>query len=120
EEIAATGAEGVIAGHCGLPFTRRVGQALWHNAGAIGMPADDGTPRGWFSVLAPEAGGLRVSHHALHYAHEGAARAMREAGLAEGYAAALENGDWPSEDVLPDEERARRGQRRDPPSLLWN
>ena len=120
EEIAATGAEGVIAGHCGLPFTRLIGQALWHNAGAIGMPADDGTPRGWFSVLAPEVGGLRVSHHALHYDHEGAARAMREAGLAEGYAAALENGDWPSEDVLPDEERARRGQRRDPPSLLWN
>jgi hypothetical protein len=43
EEIAATGAEGVIAGHCGLPFTRLIGQALWHNAGAIGMPADDGT-----------------------------------------------------------------------------
>lgn len=118
-EIAATGADGVIGGHSGLPFTREVGPAIWHNAGAIGMPADDGTPRTWFSVLAPEAGGLRISHHALHYDHAGAARAMREAGLSDGYAAALEHGAWPSEDVLPTEERARRGRRQDPPALLW-
>ena len=118
-EIAATGADGVIAGHSGLPFTREVGRAIWHNAGAIGMPADDGTPRTWFSVLAPEAGGLRISHHALHYDHAGAARARREAGLADGYAAALESGAWPSQDILPAEERAVRGQRLDPPALLW-
>ena len=123
-EIAATGAEGVIAGHSGLPFTRQVGRAIWHNAGAIGMPADDGTPRTWFSVLAPEAGvpeagGLRISHHALAYDHGGAAWAMREAGLAAGYAAALESGTWPSQDILPAEERRRRGRRRDPPALLW-
>lgn len=118
-EIAATGADGVIAGHSGLPFTRQVGPAIWHNAGAIGMPADDGTPRTWFSVLAPEAGGLRISHHALHYDHAGAARAMREAGLSDGYVAALEHGAWPSEDILPAEERAGRGRRQDPPALLW-
>ena len=118
-EIAATGADGVIAGHSGLPFTRRVGRGIWHNAGAIGMPADDGTPRTWFSVLAPEADGLRISHHALHYDHAGAARAMREVGLAGGYASALESGSWPSQDVLPAEERTQRGRRRDPPALLW-
>ncbi|MGG5891173.1 metallophosphoesterase family protein, partial [Falsiroseomonas sp. HC035] len=105
-EIAITGAEGVLAGHCGLPFTRQVGEALWHNAGAIGMPADDGTPRAWFSVLALQADGLRITHHPLDYDHDAAAAAMRAAGLAEGYAAALCSGHWPSEDVLPPAERA--------------
>ncbi|MGK7870124.1 hypothetical protein [Falsiroseomonas sp. E2-1-a20] len=118
-EIAATGAEGVLAGHCGLPFTRLVGEALWHNAGAIGMPADDGTPRAWFSVLTPQPAGLRITHHALDYDHAGAAAAMRAAGLAEGYAAALCSGHWPSEDVLPPEERAQRGQRLAPPDVVW-
>ncbi|MDH5749725.1 MAG: metallophosphoesterase, partial [Rhodospirillales bacterium] len=31
--------DGVIAGHCGLPFTETLGDRLWHNAGVIGMPA---------------------------------------------------------------------------------
>ncbi|MBL6079548.1 metallophosphoesterase family protein [Belnapia sp. T18] len=118
-EIAGTGAEGVLAGHCGLPFTRLVEGRLWHNAGAIGMPAHDGTPRAWFSLLTPSLGGIRIEHHALAYDHDAAARAMREAGLAEGYAAALETGLWPSEDVLPSAERARRGQPLAPPPLLW-
>ena len=38
-EIAATGCDGVVAGHCGVPFTRIVDGHLWHNPGAIGMPA---------------------------------------------------------------------------------
>ncbi len=44
-EIALTGAEGVIGGHCGVPFTRLLGPFLWHNTGAIGMPANHGTTR---------------------------------------------------------------------------
>ncbi|RYJ01385.1 MAG: metallophosphoesterase [Acetobacteraceae bacterium] len=118
-EIAATGAEGVIAGHCGMPFTRLVGTRLWHNAGAIGMPADDGTPRAWFSLLIPEAGAIRIEHHALDYDHAGAAAAMRAAGLTGGYAEALGSGHWPSGDVLPEAERARRGRRLDPPATTW-
>ena len=118
-EIAGTGAEGVIAGHCGLPFTRLVEGRLWHNAGAIGMPAHDATPRAWFSLLTPSPEGIRLEHRALAYDHAAAARAMRDAGLAEGYAAALETGLWPSEDVLPPAERARRGQPLAPPPLFW-
>lgn len=105
DEIARTGCDGVIAGHCGLPFTRLVDGVLWHNPGAIGMPADDRTPRVWFSVLEPG----RVRHRALEYDWRTAAAAMRAAGLAEGYAAALGTGVWPSDDVLPPAERARRG-----------
>jgi hypothetical protein len=71
------------------------------------MPAHDGTARVWFSLLTPRPGGIRIEHRALAYDHAAAARAMRAAGLAEGYAAALETGLWPSEDVLPPDERAR-------------
>lgn len=115
----ATGADGILAGHCGLPFTRVAAGRLWHNAGAIGMPADDGTPRTWFSVLAPEDGGIRVTHHALEHDHRAAAAAMLAAGLAEGYANALETGHWPSADVLPPAERAARGQPIAPAGVLW-
>jgi predicted phosphodiesterase len=119
EEIAATGADGVIAGHCGMPFARRVGGALWLNAGAVGMPADDGTPRAWFALLTPGAEGLGVEILPLAYDHTAAAAAMRRARLPEGYAAALSSGLWPSCDVLPPAERARRGQPLHPVSLRW-
>ncbi len=119
EEIAATGADGVIAGHCGMPFARQVGGALWLNAGAVGMPADDGTPRGWFAILTPGSHGLRVEILPLSYDHEAAAAAMRRARLPEGYATALSTGIWPSCDVLPPAERARRGQPLLPAALTW-
>jgi predicted phosphodiesterase len=118
-EIAATGCDGVLAGHCGIPFLRRVGAALWCNAGAIGMPAHDGTPRGWCALLEPGAAGLAVSLLPLDYDHAAAARAMRAAGLPEGYARALETGLWPSEAVLPETERAARGRALAPARLLW-
>ena len=38
--------DAIIGGHSGLPFTQTLGSRLWHNPGAIGMPANDGTPRG--------------------------------------------------------------------------
>ncbi|MCZ8279947.1 MAG: metallophosphoesterase family protein [Acetobacteraceae bacterium] len=118
-EIAATGCDGVIAGHCGIPFAREVGPGVWINAGAIGMPADDGTPRIWFAVLTPGEAGLSVEILPLEYDHAAAAAAMRTAGLPEGYAAALGSGIWPSCDVLPPAERARRGEKLMPVGLVW-
>jgi predicted phosphodiesterase len=119
EELAASGCDGVIAGHCGLPFTCERAGRLWHNAGVIGMPANDGTPRVWFSVLAPLDGGILVEHHALDYDHSSAAARMRQRGLPEGYAAALETGLWPSCDVLTPAELAIRGQRLEPGTVFW-
>ncbi len=119
DEIAATGCDGVIAGHCGIPFVRQVGPGVWINAGAIGMPADDGTPRIWFALLTPGKAGLSVEILPLQYDHAAAAAAMRAAGLPEGYAAALGSGIWPSCDVLPPAERARRGQKLLPAKLVW-
>jgi hypothetical protein len=76
DEIAATGCDGVIAGHCGIPFVRQVGPGVWINAGAMGMPAGDGTPRIWFAVLTPEAAGL-PGRHALDGRPDGHAFSCR-------------------------------------------
>jgi predicted phosphodiesterase/pyruvate-formate lyase-activating enzyme len=119
QELARAGIDGVIAGHCGLPFTQVVQAKLWHNAGAIGMPANDGTPRVWFSLLTPHAGGVALDHRALAYDHAAAADKMRRAGLPEGYAAALETGLWPSCDVLPFKEIRERGVPLEPGSVIW-
>lgn len=116
-EIDRTGADGVLCGHSGLPFTRLVGGRLWHNAGVIGLPADDGTPRVWYGLLTPTAGGLRVEHRPLDYDWRAAQAAMQSAGLPCGYADALGSGLWPSDDILPAAERLRRGQRLDPPAV---
>jgi predicted phosphodiesterase len=116
EELDHADADCVIAGHCGIPFTARLRDRVWHNAGAIGMPANDGTPRTWYSVLTPTGDGLRLEHRPLSYDHASAAAAMRTTGLPEGYARGLETGLWPSEDVLPAAERNQRDHpiKRDP------
>lgn len=119
EEIELTGCDGVLGGHCGLPFTEIVAGRLWHNAGAIGMPANDGTPRTWYSTIVPGHGALRIEHHALDYDFAAAARKMRQAGLSERYALALQTGLWPSCDMLPAPERAQRGQALAPGRVDW-
>ncbi len=119
EELAGVPEDGVIGGHCGLPFTRIAGGRLWHNPGVIGLPANDGTPRGWYSVLTPTPDGLRIEPVPLAYDHAGAAARMRRAGLPAGYADALETGRWPSLDVLPAAERRRTGVPLAPRALTW-
>jgi hypothetical protein len=107
QEFDALGVEVVLAGHCGLPFAWSVGSRLWLNAGVIGMPANDGSPETWYMLLQPDG---TYSFHSLRYDHAAAARAMRRAGLAEGYALGLETGLWPSLDVLPEAERRATGK----------
>jgi predicted phosphodiesterase len=117
--ITYSGCDGVIGGHCGIPFTRMVDGRLWHNPGAIGVPAHDGTPRAWFSVLAVVGDGIEIRHLSLEYDHAAASAAMRTAGLPSGYADALETGLWPSTDVLPPAERARGGMPLDFVPVVW-
>ena len=119
EEMASLNTDAVIGGHCGLPFTRAIGAGLWHNAGVVGMPANDGTPRAWYALLTPGADGIRVSHHALAYDHGAAAAKMRARGLPEGYAQALLTGLWPNTDILPEAETAASGAALAPSAHLW-
>ena len=117
--VVPQGYDGVVAGHCGLPFTRTVEGRLWHNSGAVGMPANDGTQRVWFSVLSPGPDRLTIEHVAFDYDYRSAASAMRGARLPEGYAGALETGLWPNCDVLPAPELAARGLPLSPTTLMW-
>jgi len=119
EEIAWTGADGVVAGHCGVPFTQLVGDRLWHNSGALGMPANDGTPRVWFSLLAPTGSGIEITHHGLDYDHATAAAKMRARGYPVEYADCLGSGLWPSCDILPAAECGARGRPLSPAGVVW-
>ena len=108
----------VVGGHAGLPFARRSNDVLWMNAGVIGMPANDGTPRTWFATLTTEEDGLRASFHSLNYDHAVAGQALLAAGLPGDYANTLLTGLWPSLDVLPPAERAATGQKLTSNSVL--
>jgi predicted phosphodiesterase len=119
EELDLAGADGIIAGHCGVPFTQLVDGRMWHNAGVIGMPANDGTPRVWYSILRPEDGGIVVEHHALSYDQAVAAARMRERGLPVGYADALVSGLWPADDIMPEADRSRRGRPLALEPVFW-
>jgi predicted phosphodiesterase len=118
-EILSTGCDGVIGGHSGLPFTQEIDGLLWHNAGVIGLPANDGTPRTWFSLIRPEADGIRIEHHTLDYDADAAARDMRLAGLAEEYARTLTSGLWDNCDILPQTEARAQGKSLFLSPYLW-
>jgi uncharacterized radical SAM superfamily Fe-S cluster-containing enzyme len=120
-DLVLSGADGIIGGHCGLPFTQVIDGRLWHNPGVIGMPANDGTPRVWYSVISPGSTprSILVEHAWLSYDHQGAATAMRRAGLPEGYASALSSGIWPNCDVLPSEEAKALGRPLSSCTLTW-
>ena len=119
-ELDRLDADGVIGGHAGLPFTDLVDGRLWHNAGSVGLPANDGTPRAWFSVLAPLGDGIAVTHHPLDYDHARAAAKMRAAGLPAAYARTLEDGLWPDMRVLPEPERRLRAHPLTPGAVHWS
>ena len=118
-ELDLAGCDGIVAGHCGLPFTEVIDGRLWHNPGVIGMPANDGTSRVWYSLLTPDASGLRIEHRALDYDHQAAALTMERQNLPREYADALKSGLWPNCDVLPAQERHAQGHALSPGSFLW-
>jgi len=110
QEIEKSGAvDIVIGGHCGLPFFDDMGDKLWLNAGVIGMPANDGTPKTWYIILSPGNGGVGVELHGLDYDHPAAATRMNELKLAGAYAHTLTSGLWPNMDVLPQIEARQVG-----------
>src|SRR5262245_56118620 len=59
-QIAKSGCHGVVGGHSGIPFNHAAEGRLWHNSGALGMPANDGTPRVWYSLFIPDGDGIEI------------------------------------------------------------
>lgn len=88
----------IVTGHSGIAFSRDLGGCEWVNAGVIGMPPHNHSPATEYAIL----GDAGVILHSLDYPAPKARLAMEEAGLTQGYHAALTTGVWPSEDVLPD------------------
>lgn len=89
--------DGVVCGHSGIAFHRRINGVQWINAGVIGLPPHDGRSETRYAVLKEG----EVTIHRLTYDFASACKAMEAAGLTQGYHATLETGIWPSEDVLP-------------------
>ncbi len=110
KQLNLSGADHVIAGHCGLPFVSEQSGRVWLNAGVIGMPANDADTRCWYAVLEEVDGRVHWSFHRLSYDHSSAATAMREKGLPEAYAQTLETGLWDNCEILPETETAAQGQ----------
>lgn len=117
--IKQTGCDGVVAGHMGIPFTMIAEGRLCHNPGAIGVPANDGTPRGWYSLIKPVPEGMPIRHMPLDYDHGTAAKAMCEVALPSGYAEALESGLWPRCHVLAPDDLERRGMQIENSDVSW-
>lgn len=120
ERVARTGpVDIVVGGHSGLPFIDQMIDKLWLNAGVIGMPANDGTPRTWYMVLQPREGGIEIELCSLSYDHQSAASRMEDLNLAGAYAETLVNGLWPNMDVMNPEERDLVGQALTPLLVQW-
>lgn len=99
----------VIAGHSGLPFTKQIQNRKWHNSGALGMPANDGSQDVWFSVVNVIDNELQFTHHRLVYDVDATQQQMIKNNLTQGYHEAIKTGLWPSMDVLPDVEKQQQG-----------
>ena len=77
------------------------------------MPANDDAPRVCYSILTPMDSTLEFRHHAFTYDATGTAQKIHHEDLPTGYADCLENGLWPSLEVLPEAERSATGQAID-------
>ncbi|MBD2722192.1 metallophosphoesterase family protein [Hymenobacter armeniacus] len=108
--FAATGAEVILAGHAGLPFADERAGHHWLNAGVIGMPANDGTPRVWYLLLDDTDGRFSYTFHAFTYDNGQAHQLMRTNGLPDSYADTLLTGIWDNCDILPASEKALQGR----------
>ncbi|MEP3232565.1 MAG: metallophosphoesterase family protein [Hyphomicrobiales bacterium] len=118
-DLANTGADIIISGHSGLPFTEHVGDGIWHNAGVVGVPANDGTPRVWYSLVEATDQGIRFSHKSLTYDHTTAIKTMLKYGL-DDYATSLESGIYPSQDTFAVAEQHAKGVALQEQTIVYN
>lgn len=108
DQFKRAGADLILGGHCGLPFSELQEDRYWLNPGVIGMPANDATTRVWYMTL-DDHNGFGYQHHSFNYDHRTAATLMREKQLPEAYAKTLETGLWDNCEILPAVETAAQG-----------
>ena len=109
-DFEATQADVILAGHCGLPFHHAQDGLLWLNAGVIGMPANDGTPRVWYLTLDIQEEVFLYRHQSYVYDHESAASRMEQHRLPREYSETLRTGLWDNCEILPEEETGAMGR----------
>ena len=99
----------IVGTHTGLHWARRFGSRGWYvNAGALGRPANDGSPQVYYAVLEAEDRELAVEFVPVAYDHHELAREMREEELPEEFVETILTGWWTTcLEVLPGKERAR-------------
>ena len=108
-ELETAEAAVLIGGHSGLPFSQIGNGKLWCNAGVIGMPANDGTPRAWYAILEAAGTGLQCSHFSFCYDHRTTADLMDKSSLPSEYRDTLISGLWHNCDILPEVETQAQG-----------
>lgn len=109
KQLDKSNAQLVLAGHCGLPFSKTINNRYWFNAGVIGMPANDGTDDVWYGIMDEEDAAITLTHRSFIYDAIEASARMREGKLPAEYAKTLLTGIWDSNEILPSIETARQG-----------
>jgi len=110
KEFENTGADVILGGHCGLPFTHAYLDKLWLNAGVIGMPANNGNTEVWCMVLDDANGEFTASHHSFTYDYEHTAKSMEANHLPPEYVKTISTGIWDNCEILPEVETAAQGK----------
>ena len=106
--VRASGADVLLCTHTGLPWQRRIDGTLVVNVGAVGRPANDGSPDVWYAVVDLEDGRASAELVRVAYDHAAQAASMRAAGLPEAFVETIETGWWTTcLEVVPPAERAR-------------
>jgi len=106
--VGASGADVLLCTHTGIPWQRRLDEALVVNVGAVGRPANDGRTETWWAWIEVEDGAVRAELVPLVYDWRAHAAAMRAAGLPEAFVETVETGWWTTcLEVVPPVERAR-------------
>jgi len=99
----------LLGTHTGLHWSRELsGGRRYVNVGALGRPANDGTPVVWYVLLEGVTGGIVHHFIPLPYEHERLAEEMNEEGLPGDFVETIRTGWWTTcLEILPGKERAR-------------
>ena len=100
----------ILAGHCGIPFSDNNHNKLWLNAGVIGMPANDGSPKVWYAIL-DDSDNFHFEICDLDYDFKTAAKLMENKSLPQTYKETLKTGIWDNCEILPKYEASLQGKK---------